>query len=114
MKPEPAQEIPAGDARGAEVSGQPQRDLFLFCACCPCPCRRALPADAPCQTESVTPSGLALIALAVIDGQLPRDAATRAALRRTDMARLCRPACPYGLDTATAIEALSAQEGLWP
>lgn len=84
------------------------RDLFRFCACCPNPCRRAVPADRTRQVESETPSALSMIALAVIDGQLAFDAETRQALKRTEVAHLCRPACPYGFDIAGAIEAFTA------
>lgn len=80
------------------------RELFRFCACCPNPCRRALPADRRLQIESETPSALAMIALAVIDGQLPFDADVQHCLARTEAARHCRPACPYGHDIAGAIE----------
>lgn len=86
------------------------RELLRFCACCPNPCRRAIPADAPVQVETQTPSALALIALAVIDGELPFDADARRVLRRTEQARLCRAACPYDHDIAGAIDTLVAQQ----
>ncbi|HPA88407.1 MAG TPA: hypothetical protein PLP74_06430 [Quisquiliibacterium sp.] len=88
------------------------RALFLYCACCPTPCRRAMPMDDAAQHEACTPSSLSMIALAVIDGQLAPDAATRAALARTAAARACRAACPYGFDVAGAVEAFAA--GLGP
>lgn len=84
------------------------RELFRFCACCPNPCRRAVPADRLLQLESETPSALSMIALAVIDGALDHDEATRRALARTEVAHLCRPACPYGFDIAGAIDAFNA------
>ncbi len=85
------------------------RDMFRFCACCPSPCRRAIPADAPSQAESETPSALSMIALAVIDGQLDFDAPVHRALCRTELAAHARPACPYGYDIAGAIERFVAQ-----
>ena len=87
------------------------RDLFRFCACCPNPCRRGVPADRPFQLESETPSALSMIALAVIDGELDYDEATRSALARTEAAHACSPACPYGYDVAGAIDAFCAARG---
>ena len=84
------------------------RQLMRFCACCPNPCRRAIPPDAARQVESETPSAMAMIALAVIDGQLPYDADVRDSLARTGVTRLCRAACPYDYDIAGAIEGLTA------
>ena len=84
------------------------RDLFRFCACCPNPCRRAIPPDRGLQIESETPSALSMIALAVIEGELAFDADTRLALARTEVAHLCRAACPYGYDIAGAVEAFAA------
>jgi hypothetical protein len=86
------------------------RQLLRFCACCPNPCRRAMPADAPRQAETVTPSALALIALAVIDGHLPFNADARRVLQHTEQARACRAACPYDHDIAGTIDALVAQQ----
>lgn len=85
------------------------RELFRFCACCPNPCRRALPADRLRQIEPETPSALSMIALAVIDGQLPFDADVKRSLSRTEAAQHCRAACPYGHDIAGAIEAFNRQ-----
>ena len=95
-----------------DVAPLEARALFLFCACCPTPCRRAIPVDDAAQHEACTPSSLSMIALAVIDGHLAPDAATRAALARTGAARACRSACPYGYDVAGAVEAFAA--GLGP
>jgi hypothetical protein len=83
--------------------------MFRFCACCPSPCRRAIPADAPEQLESDTPSALSMITLAVIDGQLDFDMPVRRALGRTALARHCTPACPYGYDIAGSVEAFVAE-----
>lgn len=56
------------------------------------------------QAESTTPTALAMIALAVIDGQLAFDDGTRAALSRLSGARSCAAACPYGYDIASIID----------
>lgn len=84
------------------------RDVFRLCACCPSPCRRAIPADTEPQVETVTPSALSMIALAVIDGELDFDAPVRRALSRTGAARHCRAVCTYGLDVAGTVEAFVA------
>jgi hypothetical protein len=90
------------------------RDLFRLCACCPSPCRRAIPADAEPQIETVTPSALSMIALAVIDGELDFDDPVRRALSRTGAARHCRAACTYGLDVAGAVDAFVAARAVAP
>lgn len=82
------------------------RDLLRFCAYCPNPCRRAVPAERALQVETETPSAMSLIALAVVDGQLPFDADARRVLARTEVTRQCRVACPYDYDIAGAIEAV--------
>ena len=84
------------------------RDMFRLCACCPSPCRRAIPVEAVPQVETVTPSALSMIALAVIDGALDFDAPVQRALARTGAAHLCRPACAYGYDIAGAVDAFVA------
>lgn len=84
------------------------RDLFRFCACCPSPCRSAIPATDLAQSQTATPSSLAMIALAVMDGQLHFDQATRDLLSRISQARLCAKACPYGYDVASAITVFTA------
>ncbi|TDP74505.1 hypothetical protein [Roseateles toxinivorans] len=86
-----------------------ERELMRFCACCPNPCRRDVPASLARQVESETPSALALIALAVIDGHLPYDADAQAALSRTEAAHACKAACPYGYDIAGAVDTLNAR-----
>ena len=80
------------------------RDLFLLCACCPCPCRRVIASDAQEQIETATPSAMAMIALAVLDGALDFDLAAQRAFSRTEMIRPCKAACPYELDIAGAID----------
>jgi Fe-S oxidoreductase len=44
-----------------------------------------------------------MIALAVLDGELPFDDSTRAALARLSAARSCVAACPHGYDIASII-----------
>jgi len=82
-----------------------------FCACCPAPCRSALAPSNEVQDEAGTPSSLSMIALAVIAGELALDDGVQRALRRTNMARPCVAACPYGLDVITDIERLLAERG---
>jgi len=82
------------------------REMLRFCACCPSPCRRAIPADHERQFESETPSALALIGLSLIDRHLDFDADVSEMLSHTDIARLCRVACPYDHDIAGAIDDL--------
>ncbi len=86
------------------------RALFRACTCCPSPCRSEIPAGDDLQSQTTTPSSLAMIALAVIDGQLAFSPATRAALKRTAQARLCVSACPYGYDIASAITEFVAEQ----
>lgn len=86
-----------------------RRDLFRTCACCPNQCRTAMDAGEPMQAESLTPSALSLVALAVIDGQLANDVSVREALGRTAQARACVTLCPYGHDVPAAIEEFVAE-----
>jgi hypothetical protein len=51
-----------------------------------------------------TPSSLALIALALLDGQLPFDERVERSLRDTVAARHAVRACTYGHDIAALIE----------
>lgn len=85
-----------------------ERDLLRFCACCPAPCRSAITIDGGGVPETQTPSSLALIALAVLEGRIAPDGQVLAILRRTGPARQCVAACPYGHDIATAVEKLAA------
>jgi fumarate reductase (CoM/CoB) subunit B len=87
------------------------RDMLRFCACCPNPCRRAIPANHERQVESETPSALALIGLSLIDGRMEFDADVNDMLSHTEMARLCRTACPYDHDIAGAIDDLRKHYG---
>lgn len=84
------------------------RQTLRLCACCPNPCRRAIPPDAARQVETDTPSALAMVALAVIDGAMDFDEPVRHALSRTQAAHHCRDACTYGLDIASTIDAFVA------
>jgi hypothetical protein len=82
-------------------------EALRFCSFCPNLCRSAWPADALPQTESVTPSALARLAVAVALGRIAADPAAVAALRRTAMAAACRPACPYGHPIAALVDAVA-------
>ncbi len=78
-----------------------------FCAYCPNPCRSAWPAQA-LQNEAATPSAMALLTIAVLDGRVSADADVRARLADRRMAETCRPACPYGFDIPALIAAATA------
>lgn len=82
--------------------------ILRFCACCPAPCRSALPSGDSSQTELSTPSGLAILVLAVAAGQLAPDTETRDRLHRLEPIRHCAAACPYGYDIASLIAAFVA------
>jgi hypothetical protein len=86
-----------------------RRERLRTCACCPNQCRSSMDPGSREQIESVTPSGLALIALAVLDGELALDAQCRAALGRTAQARPCVALCPYGYDIPATIDELVAE-----
>lgn len=76
------------------------------CAFCPNTCRPAWPADAAPQLESQTPSALALIALAVLDGRLDAQASgALAALQRRDTVRASQARCTFGHDIDAALDA---------
>ena len=79
------------------------------CAFCPNTCRPAWPADAAPQLESQTPSALALIALAVLDGRLdPARSGALAALQRRDAVRASQARCTFGHDIDAALDAALA------
>lgn len=84
------------------------RDLTLrICAFCPNPCRRAIPATFDQQLESRTPSALALLALQVLHGHVPREASVREALLELDAATACRDACVYGFDIPALVRSVA-------
>lgn len=78
-------------------------EALRFCSFCPNLCRSAWPDDAQPQTENVTPSALARLALALVQREIACDATTARALRQTEMAVACRSACPYGHDIAALV-----------
>jgi hypothetical protein len=86
-------------------------EALRFCGFCPNLCRSAWPATAHVQTETVTPSAMALLAVAVIDKRVAVDRDVVAALEQTAMARTCRSACPYRHDIAGIVERLTARIG---
>ena len=79
------------------------RKNLTTCAYCPNTCRPSYASYLPVQIESQTPSALALIMLAVLDGYLPFDDPTRVALGRRDALDASIGHCTYGLDMATTI-----------
>jgi hypothetical protein len=84
-----------------------RKDLTT-CAYCPNTCRPSYAANAAVQIESQTPSALSLITLAVIDGRIPFDADTRAALGRREAANASVGHCTYGLNMPIQIDAALA------
>lgn len=79
-------------------------EILTFCACCPAPCRSAIPPTVGGQSELETPSSLALIARAVLDGDLPFDDHVEGALRNTPAARHAIASCTYGHDVVALID----------
>ncbi len=79
-------------------------EQLRFCAFCPNPCRRAWPAAEATQNEAITSSALSTLAMQVAEGRVAFDDDVRAVLMRQDMARACRPACPYGIDVPALVD----------
>lgn len=75
------------------------------CAFCPNTCRPSHPSEAALQIESQTPSAMALIALAVLDGRLVPDSGARVALQRRDAVRASREQCNFGFDIDATLDA---------
>ena len=78
------------------------------CAFCPNTCRSSHSREAPLQVESQTPSALALVSLAVLDGRLPLDEGTRKVLARRQAAEESVGHCTYGLDMPRVLDAALA------
>lgn len=76
-----------------------------MCAYCPNTCRPSYPAEAPVQMEPHTPSALALLALARIEGRLADESGVRVALQRREAAFASRGHCTYGLDMPNVLDA---------
>jgi hypothetical protein len=77
-----------------------------FCACCPAPCRSAIPPSDESYGEIQIPSSLALIALALLEGELPLDKRVEQTLRDTSATRHAVRSCAYGYDVVDLIESL--------
>lgn len=74
------------------------------CAFCPNTCRPSHAAGAAEQMESQTPSALALIALAHLDGRLREGSGALHALGRRGAARESIGQCTYGLNIDAALD----------
>lgn len=74
------------------------------CAFCPNICRPSYPPEAPVQIESQTPSALCLLTIAVLQKQLPHDAATGDVLSRRAAALASRGHCVYGMDIPALLD----------
>ena len=79
-----------------------KRDLIRFCALCPNPCRILYPAGA-LPKESNTNSALAYLAHAVLEGFVRFSPEVDEQLASIEGARVCKTACPYGIDTASLV-----------
>ena len=79
---------------------------LTLCMLCPSPCRRVWPAAESDQSEAITPSALAMVAVMLGRGAIVPSADVAAALGRTAMAKTCRAACPYDFDIAGHVEAV--------
>lgn len=69
-----------------------------ICGYCPNPCRGAVPEESESHFETLLPSALSYLAVAVEDGYVRADPDVVAKLSDTRIAELCRPACVYGFD----------------
>lgn len=91
---------------------QPDVGLTLrMCALCPSPCRDAWPALSKAPLESELPSGLALLAMAVLDGHIALDDEVRASLHVKPEAELCAQACVYHLSVVTGVRQVLGNAG---
>lgn len=81
-------------------------EQLRFCAFCPNPCRRAWPADMAAQNEAITSSALSTLAMQAAEGRIAFDDDVRALLMQQEMAHVCRPACPYGLDVPALVNSV--------
>lgn len=70
---------------------------LVICAFCPNTCRPAIAAQG-IQVEAQTPSALALITVAVLQGRIALDDQTRAVLARRDAVNASVGHCTYKLD----------------
>ncbi|MEF2552958.1 hypothetical protein VQ042_16585 [Aurantimonas sp. A2-1-M11] len=69
-----------------------------ICSYCPNPCRGAVPETSDSHLETLLPSALSYLAVAVEEGYVRADPDVVAKLSETRVAELCRPACVYGYD----------------
>lgn len=81
------------------------------CAFCPNVCRPSHDAQAPVQIESQTPSAMALLALAYLEGRLSARSGVLEALARREAVRESRGHCLYGLDIDSALNAALETKG---
>lgn len=77
-----------------------------LCMLCPAQCRRFWERSQPEQSEVITPSSLAMLAVFVAQDVIVLDESVRQALQRRDMAKVCRAGCPHDLDVAGSIDCL--------
>jgi hypothetical protein len=79
-----------------------KRQLLKFCALCPNPCRILYPAGV-LHKESCANSALAYLAHACVEGFVNFSPEIDRQLASIEGAQACKPACPYGIDTAMLV-----------
>ena len=79
-----------------------------ICAYCPNPCRGAVPESEDAHFETLLPSSLSYLAVAVQDGFVEPTPEVMATLSDDRIAEICRPACVYGFDIPAELRAARA------
>lgn len=80
--------------------------VLRTCAFCPNTCRPHASPELSALPESSTPSALCLAALALRQGRLAADDATRALLADRRLVRALQPHCQHGLDIGAQLDAV--------
>jgi len=92
---------------------QPSIRLSLrMCALCPSPCRSMWPEDLPTPLESELPSGLALLAMSVMEGYIEPDKEVQHALHFNRGALQCAKACVYTIDIVDVLQQVCGKQTL--
>jgi hypothetical protein len=81
-------------------------DQIRFCAFCPNICRIFYPTSGISQKESLTPSALAYLGYAIVNGYLSYTREVHMLLDKTKGAKQCGEACPYAYDIAGNLQRL--------
>jgi hypothetical protein len=86
-----------------------QYDDIKFCAFCPNFCRIYYPPDTP-QKESMTPSALSYLGLAVLHGLINHSKDVEAKLSDLQICEACQKACPYHYRISDSLQSLVASQ----